>query len=77
MEVCMESHGGSLFEHIRIIADPRPEKNRQHPLETIVLITICAVICGADSWVDLEHIERPDALLQELAHVARPKRRCL
>lgn len=50
----MEGLGGSLFEHIRIISDPRAEKNRQHPLETIVFIAICAVICGAESWVDLQ-----------------------
>mgnify|MGYP001576786240 CR=1 FL=1 len=50
----MEGLGGSLFEHIRIISDPRAEKNKRHPLETIVFISICAVICGAESWVDLQ-----------------------
>ncbi len=50
----MEGHGGSLFEHIRVISDPRAEKNRRHPLETIVFIAICAVICGAEGWVDLQ-----------------------
>jgi len=50
----MEGHGGNLFEHIRVISDPRAEKNKQHPLETIVFISICAVICGAEGWVDLQ-----------------------
>lgn len=50
----MEGIGGSLFEHIRIISDPRAEKNKRHPLETIIFTAICAVICGAESWVDLQ-----------------------
>jgi hypothetical protein len=25
-----------------------------HPLENIIVIALCAVICGADSWVDIE-----------------------
>lgn len=45
--------GGSLFEYIRIIPDPR-ESNRKHRLETILFIAMCGVICGAESWVDLE-----------------------
>lgn len=50
----MEGQGGSLFEHIRIISDPRAEKNKRHPLETIMFIAICGVVCGAEGWVDLE-----------------------
>jgi predicted transposase YbfD/YdcC len=50
----MEGIGGSLFEHIRIISDPRAEKNKRHSVEAIVFIAICAVICGAESWVDLQ-----------------------
>lgn len=34
--------------------DPRSGDNIRHPLINIMTITICAVICGADSWVDVE-----------------------
>lgn len=50
----MKKSGGSLFEHIRVIRDPRAEKNQRHPLEAIVFIAICGVICGAEGWVDLQ-----------------------
>ena len=50
----MDGQAESLFEHIRIISDPRTEKNKRHPLETIIFIAICGVICGAEGWVDLQ-----------------------
>lgn len=50
----MEGLAGSLFEHIRVISDPRADKNQRHPLETILFIAVCAVICGAEGWVDLQ-----------------------
>lgn len=49
----MTDQGESLFEQIRIIPDPRGQ-NRKHPLETIIFIAICGVVCGAETWVDLE-----------------------
>lgn len=33
--------------------DPRVERTRLHPLLSIVSIALCAVICGADSWVEV------------------------
>lgn len=36
------------------LPDPRKGQNVQHPLLSIVSIAICAVICGADNWVDVE-----------------------
>ena len=34
--------------------DPRIERSKQHGLLDILAIAICAVICGADSWVYVE-----------------------
>ena len=45
---------GSLVTHFQALEDPRLERSRLHNLLDIVAITICAVICGADSWVDVE-----------------------
>lgn len=32
----------------------RPSGNKQHELQDIVAISICAVVCGADSWEEIE-----------------------
>ena len=36
------------------ITDPRVERTKAHQLEDIMFITIAAVICGADTWNDIE-----------------------
>ena len=36
------------------IEDPRVERTRRHELLDIIVMAICAVICGADDWVDVE-----------------------
>lgn len=45
----------TLFEsHFGKIRDPRIGNAKQHKLIDIIIIAICAVICGADSWNDVE-----------------------
>ena len=44
----------SLLEGFMTISDPRSEKGRKHPLVNILVIAVCAVICGADNWVEIE-----------------------
>lgn len=44
----------SLLKHFENLEDPRTEYLIEHRLLDIVGITICAVICGADSWVEIE-----------------------
>jgi len=44
----------SLLEHFAELEDPRVERTKLHLLPDILGLTICAVICGADSWVDIE-----------------------
>jgi hypothetical protein len=34
--------------------DPRIEQKKLHPMPEILLLTLCAVICGAESWDDME-----------------------
>lgn len=43
-----------LLEHFKDLEDPRVEYLVEHYLLDIIGLTICAVICGADSWVDIE-----------------------
>lgn len=46
--------------------DPRIERRKLHKLLDIIVIAICAVICGADNWVDIQHFgERKKAWLQQ------------
>jgi predicted transposase YbfD/YdcC len=42
-----------LEQYFGELPDPREGQNVQHPLLSIVSIAICAVICGADNWVDV------------------------
>lgn len=44
----------SIFAYFADVEDPRKEKNRKHPLINLIGIAIRGVICGADSWVDIE-----------------------
>lgn len=44
----------SVWEHFYVLPDPRIERQKKHKLEDILTITICAVICGADNWNDIE-----------------------
>lgn len=45
----------SLVTHFALLEDPRLPRTRKHELLDIIAITICAVICGADSWVAVQH----------------------
>lgn len=36
------------------VDDPRVARTREHPLINIIFIAICAVLCGADNWVEIE-----------------------
>jgi predicted transposase YbfD/YdcC len=44
-----------LKEHFSSLDDPRAQHRIEHLLLDIVLVTICAVICGADNWVEIEN----------------------
>ena len=36
------------------LTDPRIDRTRRHELVDIVVIALCATICGADSWAEVE-----------------------
>lgn len=44
----------SIEHHFSELEDPRVDRTKRHKLLDIVVIAICAVICGADSWVEVE-----------------------
>lgn len=45
---------GNLKKCLRKVKDPRIDRTKRHKLIDILIIAILAVICGADSWVDVE-----------------------
>ena len=44
----------SLKEHFGRITDPRVERTKAHLLLDILIIAICAAICGAEEWTEIE-----------------------
>jgi predicted transposase YbfD/YdcC len=44
----------SIRTHFGALPDPRVERAKRHDLLDILSIALCAVLCGADSWVDVE-----------------------
>jgi predicted transposase YbfD/YdcC len=44
----------AIEEHFSKVSDPRKDRTRDHKLIDIIAIAICAVICGAEGWVDIE-----------------------
>jgi predicted transposase YbfD/YdcC len=44
----------SLIEHFADLPDPRMERTRLHALTDILVIAICAIVCGAEDFVAFE-----------------------
>lgn len=44
---------GSIRIHFSKLEDPRLDRQKLHQLLDIIAIAICAVICGAETWVDI------------------------
>ena len=57
-----------LIEHFQDLEDPRWDRYKLHKFNDILFITICASICGADGWEDIElfAIAKEDWLAQHL-----------
>ena len=43
-----------LTNRFASLKDPRTGRAKRHNLIDVIVIAICAVVCGADSWVDVE-----------------------
>lgn len=42
------------YKHFANITDPRTNRGANHSLSEMIFLTLCATICGADSWADVE-----------------------
>ena len=45
----------AMEEHFSKVSDPRKDRTKEHKLLDIIVIAICAVICGAEGWTDIEN----------------------
>ena len=46
----------NIVDHFEHLEDPRIDRTKRHKLIDIIVIAICAVICGADGWVDIQEV---------------------
>jgi predicted transposase YbfD/YdcC len=44
----------SITRYFADLPDPRVDRTKKHALGDILVIAICAVVCGADSWEEVE-----------------------
>ena len=44
----------SLMDYLDALEDPRIDRTKKHALIDILIIAICAAICGAKSWIDIQ-----------------------
>ena len=42
-----------FLEHFAALPDPRQSKKVLYGLDEVLLLTLCAVLCGADGWVSV------------------------
>ncbi len=55
----MDPRVGCAFrEHFAVLPDPRIDRCKRHDLLDIVTVALCAVICGADTWVNVAEFGR-------------------
>ncbi len=50
----MPTQDVSIARYFAGLPDPRVDRTKKHSLGDILVITLCAVICGADSWAEVE-----------------------
>jgi predicted transposase YbfD/YdcC len=49
----MDSRAAGLISFLEKVEDPRMDRTKLHRLSDILVITVCATICGADNWVEV------------------------
>ena len=58
-----ETPVSTISEHFSKLEDPR-RYNRRHLLLDMIVIAICAAICGADTWVDVLNLLKQEKVSQ-------------
>lgn len=59
----MDKRIGELFQKIE---DPRVDRTKKHPLESILYIVLCGTMAGVESWIGYEdYAEAHEEILKE------------
>ncbi len=53
-QVEYELNAASVLEYLGTVPDPRKARTRLHSLKDILVLSLCAIICGADGFVAIE-----------------------
>ena len=62
----------ALLDHFASLPDPRIERHRWHKLSDILVIAVCAVLCGAESYPAIEDFgQEREEWLRAIFGVAR------
>lgn len=48
----------SLVEYFAKVRDPRIQRSRLHSLTSVLVMSLCAVVCGANSFVAIEYFAK-------------------
>jgi hypothetical protein len=59
-----------LLNHFESLVDPRTPYLIEHRLLDIIGLTICAVVCGAESWVEVSLRLEQRGLVEDLSSAA-------
>jgi len=43
----------TIWDHFWVLPDPRMDRTKLHKLEDILTLTLCGIVCGAETWVDI------------------------
>lgn len=59
----MHARATSFQDHFASLTDPRSfhAPNQRHELIDILVLAVCAVICGAEGWEDIEEYGKAQA----------------
>ena len=51
---CLNARSASLVDHLESVPDPRIDRTRRHELTDILVIAVCTLLCGGESFNDME-----------------------
>jgi DDE_Tnp_1-associated/Transposase DDE domain len=49
-----EKRSAALMDHFGELEDPRIDRHKEHKLIDLLVLAICAILCGANDWVAVE-----------------------
>jgi hypothetical protein len=56
----MQKHPSlSLIEHFQNVSDPRVNRTKDHDLIDILIIAVCTLLCGGETFNDMRISARP------------------